>query len=243
MKKYTGFIAVAGIILSLSLAAVARAEDTGLSVSGSASVQTDANDDNGASGSVRADLKEMRQDRQDNRQNRLAFRQQLLANRQAFVSKLQADRQAFLADVNAKKGDWKNIKAEDKQKFYDTAKTAIAARFDAVVTMMADFQVKVGDMIDSLHADGKDTTDATADLNASIGKLNDAKAVLATLKGEVPADSADISADLWAKIKTDARTAKDDLKESRQDLHDAIQEIKDLNGGADVELHADASAN
>ncbi|MEJ0001655.1 MAG: hypothetical protein WDN09_00470 [bacterium] len=129
MKKYTGFVAAAGLVLSFSLissfASVAAAKEGSDDIKANATLG--ASVDTRTSVDIRQeDRGERQEDRQEDRgqrqEDRQAFRAKLQDDRQAFVAKLKTDRTAFLAEVQAKKAEWQNAKADVKQKFFETVR-------------------------------------------------------------------------------------------------------------------------
>ena len=107
----------------------------------------------------------------------------------------------------------------------------VAKRFEMVITQLEKFQTKVGEIIDKLEAEGKDTTLATEALDLSKQKLTDAKAKLLEVKNLIPDDGcANMTSEIFGQIKQGAREAKDLLKESREALHQAVKEIRSLKG-------------
>src|SRR3989344_4839580 len=159
---------------------------------------------------------------------REAFREEMKASREAFLSGLKKDREAFLAELKTKKEEWRTIRLEKKLEFCDRVKEIITKRFATVLAQMERFQTKAGEIIAKLEVDGKNTTLAQEALDLSKSKLADAKAKLLDIKGLVPDDCKDMTPETFAQIKLGARVATDLLKESREDLHQAIQEIKNL---------------
>ncbi len=220
MKKYKsfksllGFVMVAVVMFSFSLAK--------------------ANDDNKPN--ANADRPEFNKDLQDKKgvfqddtkEKRDAFKAETDAEQKAFLDDLKAKRTTFMSELNAKKEEWKNAKADKKAEFCEKAGEIVNMRFNVAISKLTEVETKVADIIAGLKTDGKDTALATTALDLSKSKLADAKAKLAEVKGLVPADCSTLTAEVFGNIKLGARVAKDLLKESRQDLHQSIQEIKIL---------------
>ena len=163
------------------------------------------------------------------------FKEEMKTKREAFISGLKKDRDAFLAELKAKKEEWKNTNRERRAEFCGKAKQMIGKRFETVMMQLERFQTKVEEIIDKLEADGKDTTLAEEALALSKSKLAEAKVKLAEIKELVPETCADVTPETFEKIKLGARGAKDLLKESRENLHQAIKEIKALREKSDDE--------
>jgi hypothetical protein len=210
MKKYISFMIMAGLVLSFSLAPAAQAQtDSGkIELEGKAGARA-----------------ELGGERQEARQE---FRVKLQADRQDFMAQLQADRVSFMAEVKARREAWQNDNADRKAKFCEAAREAFINRFEAATSRLEMYQDKTADIIVEVKASGKDTAEAQASLDLSLQKLADAKAKLASLKDQVPADCAKLTAEQFEALKVGARDAKDLLKESRQALHEAIQDLKSL---------------
>ncbi|OGI65307.1 hypothetical protein A3A95_03295 [Candidatus Nomurabacteria bacterium RIFCSPLOWO2_01_FULL_39_18] len=156
------------------------------------------------------------------------WREEMKTRREVFLSSLKSSRETFLAELKSRKEEWKTTRAELKKMFCQKVEEIITRRFEVVIAQLERFQGKVGEIIDKLESDGKDTTLAEEALDLSRAKLADAKAKLAETKGLVPDDCSDMTPELFGKIKLGIREAKDLLKESREALHQAIQEIKNL---------------
>jgi hypothetical protein len=215
MKKYIGFIALAGFMFSLSLGSLAKAEDNGTT--------NPRPDFNNTLGEKRDAF------RDDMKARREAFVQSTAVERKAFVDDLKAKRDAFMVELKAKKEEWKEANKDKKVKFCQGAREMLENRFRMAITQLEKHQSKVGEVIAKLKADLKDTSVAEAALSLSKQKLADAKAKLAEVKALVPEGGCEnMTPEIFEKIKLGAREAKDLLKESREALHEAIKAVKDL---------------
>ncbi|MBP6060389.1 MAG: hypothetical protein KA515_00070 [Candidatus Pacebacteria bacterium] len=162
---------------------------------------------------------------------RETFKTQIKTEREAFVTKLKTEKDAFLAELKTKKEAWKLVKEEKKAEFCEKAKETFSSKFSEAISKLEGFQTRVGEAVVSLKADGKDTTAAEEALKLSKTKLADAKAKLAGVKDVVPETTcADMTAEVFAQIKLQAREAKDLLKESKDSLQVSIKELKALRG-------------
>jgi Skp family chaperone for outer membrane proteins len=238
MKKYIGFMMVGGLMLSFALAQVTRAEN-----GYNASATVDAKTSFKVSPSGNRPLQDLRDKRQEDMQT---FRANLQTERQNFIAKLKTDRDTFLAEVQAKKAEWKNSTEERKTQFCQAAQDAFINRFNMAISNLETYQGRVGDIIVTLNAGGKDTADATVSLNLSKQKLSDAKARMADIKALVPAGGcANVTPEIFEKIKVGARDTKDLLKESREALHQAIAEVRSLKGEATINanVHTESNSN
>ena len=159
---------------------------------------------------------------------RADFKEETKTRRETFVSGLKENREAFMAELKTRKEAWKTTRSEMKLKFCEKVNEIITKRFSTVLTQLEKFQTRVSEIIEKLKADGKDTTLAQEALGLSKSKLADAKAKLLEIKGLVPDNCTKITPEIFAKIKLGAREAKDLLKESRESLHQAVEEIKNL---------------
>lgn len=159
---------------------------------------------------------------------RADFKEETKTRRETFVSGLKENREAFMAELKTRKEAWKTTRSEMKLKFCEKVNEIITKRFSTVLTQLEKFQTRVADKIEELKDAEEDTTLATAALNLSKSKLADAKAKLLEIKGLVPDNCTKITPEIFAKIKLGAREAKDLLKESRESLHQAVEEIKNL---------------
>ena len=156
------------------------------------------------------------------------WREEMKTRREAFLDSLKKNRETFLTELKSRKEEWKTARTETKRMFCEKAEEIMTRRFETVIAQLERFQAKVSDIIDKLEADGKNTTLAKEALDLSESKLADAKGKLAETKSLVPDDCSDMTPELFGKIKLGIREAKDLLKESREALHRAIQEIKNL---------------
>jgi len=159
-----------------------------------------------------------------------AFRAEMDAKHKAFVEGMKTNRDAFKTELKAKKEEFKALKSEKKLEFCNKAKEMLKMRFEGAVKNLETIQAKIDAMVVKLEADGKDTTEVEKYLAISKTKLADAKTKLAEIKTLVPATCAEVTPDTFEKIKVLAREAKDLLKESRENLHLSVKEIKILRG-------------
>ena len=164
---------------------------------------------------------------------RADFKEETKTRRETFVSGLKENREAFMAELKTRKEAWKTTRSEMKLKFCEKVNEIITKRFSTVLTQLEKFQTRVADKIEELKDAEEDTTLATAALNLSKSKLADAKAKLLEIKGLVPDNCTKITPEIFAKIKLGAREVKDLLKESRESLHQAVEEIKALRDNED----------
>jgi hypothetical protein len=223
MKKYKsllGFMIVAGLMFSFSLATLVKAEDG------------DATNSNGGRPAFNKDLQEKRDAfRDDVKEKRDAFKAKMDTERKAFTDDLKTKRDAFMTDLKAKKEEWKNTRTDMKKQFCEKAREMMTKRFQFVITQLEKHQTKVSEIIDKLKADGKNTSLATEALNLSKQKLADAKAKLAQIKALIPEGGCEnMTSEIFEQIKLKAREAKDLLKESREALHQAVKELRSLKG-------------
>ena len=174
--------------------------------------------------------KEKREDfREELKEKRETFREEMKTKREDFTKKLKTERETFRSEIKTKKEEWKKAKNEKKRNFCEKAKEMISGKFEFAVTEVEKLQTRVSEAILKLQANGKNTTLAQEALNLSKSKLADAKAKLLETKKLVPENGCEnITPEIFEKIKLGAREAKDLLKESRESLRQAIQEIKNL---------------
>ncbi|MEO5635419.1 MAG: hypothetical protein ABIS26_02190 [Candidatus Paceibacterota bacterium] len=212
MKKYIGIIILAGLVFSVSLGAMARAEGSTSSTSPS---------------QIKDSMKAKRE----------AFKSSMEAKKEAFKleieafkDKLKADREAFKNSLDVEKDAFKKASEDRKAKFCSAANNMLTKKFEGAISALERLQTRTGNIIAELHAEGKDTTLATESLNLSKQKLAEAKAKLVTLKTLIPANCTTLSGEGFKNIKLGAREGKDLLKESRESLHQVIKEIKTLRG-------------
>jgi len=203
------------MVLSLSLASLARAED---------------GDGLGKLNPFR-DLKVERQGFKDSmKADREAFKAKIDADRKAFMDDLKTKRETFFLELKAKKEAWKTANKAMKTRFCEAVGNMVTVKFTMAIEQLGNFQTKAGVIIDQLNGDGKDTSLASESLDLSKQKLEDAKTKLASVKDSIPTECTDVTPDQFAEIKGGAREAKDLLKESREALHQSIREIMKLKG-------------
>ena len=174
-----------------------------------------------------------KEDKTKMKENTEERRQKMQDMHKEFTDKLKTDRETFKAKLTEEKEAFKSANQERRREFWGHVGQMIGQRFAMVIKMLENAQTRVGDAIDKLKDDGKDTTDAANYLKLSKEKLADAKAKLEDLKKLVPDSGDKITQEIFAQIKEAAREAKDLLKESKEDLKSAIKEIKDLRGEHD----------
>jgi hypothetical protein len=217
MKKYIGFMVLAGLLLSFSLTQIVSA--------------TESNEANDNRPVFNKELKEKRMGFISKMQEkREAFKDRIQTERQAFIEKMKSERDAFMTELKAKKEEWKAANSEKKEDFKNKAQKMIGERFEAAVTNLERFQTKISDLIEKLEAEGKNTEEAQSGLDMSKQKLSDAKTKIAEVKALIPTDGSKVTPEVFEKIKLLAREAKELLKESREYLHDSIEAIKELKG-------------
>ncbi|OGI75988.1 hypothetical protein A3C67_01310 [Candidatus Nomurabacteria bacterium RIFCSPHIGHO2_02_FULL_42_19] len=212
MKKHLKpfvFLVVLGLMLS---SPTARAEDNG-----------DAEDNDGNNNSRPIFNQLIKTDRE-------AFREKVKTERRDFVEKLKTDREKFRSEVRIKKEEFRSASKERKAEFRSRAREMLSQRFEVVVANLEKIQARVGEIIEKLKADGKDTEDAESYLDLSEQKLEAAKDKVAEIKALIPDTDEKVTPEVFEQIKLLAREAKDLLKESHSALRDAIKEIKDLRG-------------
>lgn len=161
---------------------------------------------------------------------REALRERIQTERKTFRETLQTNREVFRREVQAKKEEFRLANGERKAKFCQAARNMIGQRFEVAVRNLERLQDRVGEVIEKLNADGKDTALAEESLDLSKQKLDDAKTKIAEIKALVPENCESVTPEIFEQIKLLAREAKDLLKESRENLRQAIKEIKDLRG-------------
>ena len=237
MKKYLKlfmFLTALGLLVS---GPIARAEDDGINADVNASATVDVNTDDSTKREspsrpslgntiIRPLLQERREERRD------------------FVAKLKTERDAFKTEVEKEKEAFKTANQERRKEFWNKVGVVVGQRFTVAIAMIEKAQVRVGDIILKLDADGEDTTEIKANLDLSKQKLAEAKAKLAHIRSILPATGEKITAEIFAQIKLDAREAKDLLKEAVQAIRSAIQEIKSLREArTSVEVEGSADAN
>ena len=155
------------------------------------------------------------------------------AARQAFMEKLKTDRETFKAEVEKRKAEFRLANREEKREFWGNVGEMVGQRFAQVIKQLEEAQTRVGTVIEKLKNDGHDTEDATNYLDLSKEKLDNAKTKIAEVRALLPATGEEITPEIFAAIKLGAREAKDLLKESRENLLNAIREIKILKGEED----------
>lgn len=161
------------------------------------------------------------------KEKRDIFRAEMKTKREDFVNKLKTERDAFKTELKTKREEFKKSTEEMKRNFCEKAKEMVAKRFEVAITMLEKIQTRVGEVLAKLKADGKDTTSAEEALELSKSKLASAKIKLQEVKALVPEGGcANMTPEVFEKIKLGAREAKDLLKESRESLREAIKEIK-----------------
>lgn len=148
--------------------------------------------------------------------------------RKAFFEELKSNREKFLSELKAKREEWKNATKERKQEFCNKAREIAQSRFSMAISSLEKMQERVASIIEKLNSEGKDTSSALSNLNSSKEKLSLAKAKVEEIKKLAPEGCSDVTPENFEKIKTLAREAKDLLKESREYLHQAIEELKSL---------------
>jgi methyl-accepting chemotaxis protein len=230
MKKYLFLFILAGLVFSNS----AFAEES----------------DNGETGPLppiynpdlkekRGFFKEKREERPGafmmNKEKREEWKNKTEEERKTFFGELKSNRQKFLSELKAKREEWKNASKERKQEFCSKAREIAHSRFSMAVSSIEKMQGRVADIIEKLKEEGKNTSSALANLNSSKDKLSLAKAKVEEIKKLAPEGCSDVTPENFEKIKTLAREAKDLLKESREYLHQAIEELKSLRDEDDNE--------
>lgn len=211
MKKYIGFIILAGLMLS----PVAFAKDSDDDISPLPPVYNKENKE------------AWKEKKETMKKEREAFREKMKTERKAFVDNLKVKRDAFKEELKAKKEEFKALNSEKKKDFWEKSKKMIGERFESAVTNLVKIQDKVGSIITKLDGAGRDTTEAKEALSLSKSKLEEAKVKIAEIKSLLPATTGEtITAEVFEKVKVLAREARDLLKESREYLHDSIEAIK-----------------
>lgn len=214
MKKYIGFIVLTGLILSFS--SVVKAEDNDETSNETRKVFNDS-------------LKSEREDfKGDLKLRRETFKENIETERKAFNSALKTEREKFKIEVKTKKEEFKLTNSERKATFCEAARNMVGQRFEVATRNLERFQTRVEGVIAKLNADGKETSLATESLNLSKENLAEAKVKIAAVRALIPATCESITPETFAQIKLLAREAKDLLKESKENLHQAILAIKDL---------------
>ena len=124
MKKYLSFLMLASLVLSFSVASIAKAED------GSA-VSTD-----------RLLLKDtMKEKREEMKGERDAFREKMQTERKAFMDTLKTERETFKADLKVRKEEFKGASKEKKKEFWENSKRMIGERFGMAVENLTKIQL------------------------------------------------------------------------------------------------------
>lgn len=161
--------------------------------------------------------------------DRTEWRQKMENERKEFHDKLKTERDSFMSELKAKREEFRKAGVDKRRDFWNKAKEMVSQRFGTAVKNLENVQTRVGSVIEKLSLEGKDTEDADAALNSSKSNLVAAKAKIAEIKTLLPATTGDaITPEVFEKIKLLAREAKDLMKESKEDLRESIQAIKDL---------------
>jgi hypothetical protein len=205
MKKYRIILSFLALVALISFAQISKAEDG-----------------KGPWGGNKDDRKAMAV---GFKEDRAEFRMKLAADREAFVTKLRTDRAAFLAELKTKKEEWKGKAKDMKEEWRGRAQEMLSNRFDVAVTNLERIQGRVENLIEGV-SDADVKSAATDFLNTSKDNLGDAKEKIEQIKKLIPDSGEKITADTFEQIKTLARDAKDLLKESHNNLVQAIKEIK-----------------
>lgn len=159
--------------------------------------------------------------------------QEMLDGRQALLANMRSDYAAFVSETAAGTAAWGAKSAADKQNF-SAAVQASAARFDQAILAMGEYQENAGAMLDLLTKQGKIVTQPADTLGSAWRLLEEARDKITIMKKALPADPGTLTGTTWAQIRLAARDARNALKESREDVHEAIVEIRNLAGGGDV---------
>ncbi len=187
--------------------------------------------------------KEQKEDRMEFKgemaEDRKEFLEKMGTERKVFMDKMKADRAEFMEELKAKKEAWKLANKEDKAKFRGNAQKMIGQRFDMAIRNLERIQDRVDEVIADLKADGEDTDAAEDALALSEDKLDDAKEKIEDIKALIPDADEKVTPEVFEQIKLLAREAKDLLKESRENLVQAIKEVKILKGEDDSEDEGD----
>lgn len=155
-------------------------------------------------------------------------RNEMEVRREVFRNALKTDREAFLEELKIKREEFRLANAQRREEFRQKAKRMIGERFNVAVRNLERMQTRIGNIIEKLNTDGKNTDIATDYLNSSEEKLGNAKVKIAEIEALLPTDSGKITPEIFEQIKLLAREAKDLLKESHNDLVQAIKELKGL---------------
>ncbi len=150
--------------------------------------------------------------------------------KEVFLTDIKKDRESFLTELKTKKEEWKTADTEKKKDFCEKAKEMVTKKFEVATTELEKSQTRIGIVIEKLKKEGKNTTLAQESLDLSKQKLAEAKTKLTEVRALIPTDCITITPEIFEKIKLGARVAKDLLKESKDSLHQAIKEIKNLRG-------------
>lgn len=213
MKKYISPMIIASLILSFFSVSLVQAEDAKINV-------------NSKTSDVKLEDKNAREQMQA---ERYIFKAKMESERKSFMQSLQSERTAFMAELKSKKEEFKSANQTRKEEFRANAEIMIGEKFDVAVIRLENIQTRVGNVIEKLKTDGKDTVSISESLQLSIQKLTEAKAKIAEIKTMIPDSGVKVTADVFEKIKLSARDAKNLLKESKEYLRQTINEIKNLN--------------
>lgn len=153
---------------------------------------------------------------------------QLTQERKDFVEKIKSERETFMQELKAKREAFRQASAEQKNQFCEKAKRAWGERFGMSISALEKIQDKVEDLIEKSKVNNKDTTKAEEYLKISREKSDAAKKKLEDTKAGLPTDCSKLTPEDYEKIKLSTREARDLLKESRENLHQAIKELRTM---------------
>lgn len=168
-------------------------------------------------GEIRADIKAGRDAMQEN-----------IKNSEMTSDEKKVERDAFKKEVETKKAEFKTNIKEKRTEFRMKVKGILGEKFQNAIKKLGEIQTRIGTRIETLKAEGKDTTIAETALANSKAKLESAIAKLAEVKAIMPSTDAEVTADLFEKIKVGTREAQDLLKDSRTELRNALNALKAL---------------
>ncbi len=163
--------------------------------------------------------------------------QELKAQRESLIKEFQAKKKEVLDNIKIEKKDFEdklkvekadfeaNIK-EKRSEFRGKAEEILSGRFVAAVKNITSIQDRIAARIAALKTAGKDVSQAETYLSDSKLKLGQAQTKLAEIKALIPTTDLKVTVENWQKIKQGANDVKNLIKESHQDLVEAVKILK-----------------
>ena len=251
MKKYIGIVAI--LLMLVGVARFVHAEDNGntgggLSVGGfynqtnnqqrnESGVQKDIKaDDNtqgdfnlrgGLRGTDRTATKEqITQEKELHIQQITDMLAQTKAERDAFKIQLQSDKTTFQKDLEDRKVAFKTLTADRKNELRNNIEVMISEKFTKNIARLTALQIKLSARATVATKAGFDVSAAQAALLDVTVQLANANNNMLKVQALLPTDWTKITADLYVQIKTLAFDGKKFLEAAKQDLRDALHNLR-----------------